>query len=109
MGVPVKVAAHMPPLVSLIVAGDADPARVAALAGPELPDAELLVGADGLDAAAGEYVWFLDGELSPGALAAVGERLRADAPDVLILEGSRVPRRLLARLGKEGHTTLAQR
>src|SRR4051794_15903839 len=100
----------MPPLVSLILAGEADPARVAALAGPELPDVEVIVDAR-LDAASGEYVWFLDatGEPAPGALAAVGERLRADAPDVLILESARVPRRLLARIGREGRTTLAQR
>src|SRR4051794_22509489 len=111
MGMRVKVPAHMPPLVSLIVAGDADPARMAKLVGPEMPDAEVIRGvADApLDTATGEYVWFLDGEPAPGALAAVAERLRADAPDVLLLEGSRVPRRLLARVGREGPTTLARR
>src|SRR5689334_23219216 len=92
----------MPPLVSFIVAGDAVPA----LAGPELSDVEVIAD---VAEAAGEYVWFLDGEPEPGALAAVGERLRAEAPDVLILESSRVPRKLLARIGREGPTTLRER
>jgi CDP-glycerol glycerophosphotransferase len=42
----------------------------------------------GLAAANGEYVWFVDGDdlLPPGALDAVASRLRADHPDVLLLD-----------------------
>jgi CDP-glycerol glycerophosphotransferase len=42
----------------------------------------------GLDAAAGDYVWFLEpgDELAPGALARISERLRETAPDVLLVE-----------------------
>jgi CDP-glycerol glycerophosphotransferase len=40
----------------------------------------------GLDAAGGEYVWFVDGDdyLAPGALAVVEAHLRAEKPDVLL-------------------------
>ena len=42
----------------------------------------------GLAEATGEYVWFLDSDdwLAPGALRAITRRLRADAPDVLIVD-----------------------
>ncbi|MDG4763489.1 bifunctional glycosyltransferase family 2 protein/CDP-glycerol:glycerophosphate glycerophosphotransferase [Solwaraspora sp. WMMD406] len=46
----------------------------------------------GLDAATGEYVWFLDSDdwLTDGALRAVANRLRASTPDVLIVDHVRV-------------------
>jgi CDP-glycerol glycerophosphotransferase len=42
----------------------------------------------GLAEAAGEYVWFVDGDdmLAAGALAAVAARLRRDRPDVLLID-----------------------
>jgi CDP-glycerol glycerophosphotransferase len=42
----------------------------------------------GLAHAAGEYVWFVDGDdlLPPGALATVGGALAADSPDVLLFD-----------------------
>ena len=42
----------------------------------------------GLAEAAGEYVWFVDGDdrLAPGSIAAVLERLAADRPDVLLVD-----------------------
>lgn len=42
----------------------------------------------GLDAATGEYVWFVDGddELTPGAMTAVVARLRELQPDVLLVD-----------------------
>ena len=42
----------------------------------------------GLAGATGEYVWFVDPDdlLAPGALAAVGERLGRDEPDLLLLD-----------------------
>lgn len=42
----------------------------------------------GLARAAGDYVWFVDGDdlLAPGALAAVGDALAADSPDVLLFD-----------------------
>ncbi|MEH0845821.1 glycosyltransferase [Micromonospora sp. CPCC 205711] len=46
----------------------------------------------GLDVAAGEYVWFVDSDdwLPAGTIPAVLERLRADRPDVLMLDHLRV-------------------
>ncbi|MET8835322.1 bifunctional glycosyltransferase family 2 protein/CDP-glycerol:glycerophosphate glycerophosphotransferase [Micromonospora sp. NPDC004540] len=46
----------------------------------------------GLDRAAGEYVWFVDGDdwLVPGCLPHVADRLRATRPDVLIVDHVRV-------------------
>ncbi|MFV2083507.1 bifunctional glycosyltransferase/CDP-glycerol:glycerophosphate glycerophosphotransferase [Micromonospora sp. LOL_021] len=46
----------------------------------------------GLDAATGEYVWFLDSDdwLTDGALRAVANRLRDTTPDVLIVDHVRV-------------------
>jgi hypothetical protein len=46
----------------------------------------------GLDAATGEYVWFVDSDdwLPAGALPAVLDALRADRPDVLLLDHVRV-------------------
>ncbi|SBT37561.1 glycosyltransferase family 2 protein [Micromonospora auratinigra] len=46
----------------------------------------------GLDEATGRYVWFVDSDdwLPPGSLAAVLRRLRADEPDVLLLDHLRV-------------------
>src|SRR5512142_2395436 len=42
----------------------------------------------GAKEAAGEYVWFVDGddELAEGALAAVAEALREQRPDVLVID-----------------------
>jgi len=42
----------------------------------------------GLAEAIGEYVWFVDSDdrLAPGSVAAVLERLRADRPDVLLVD-----------------------
>ncbi|MFI5486800.1 CDP-glycerol glycerophosphotransferase family protein [Micromonospora echinaurantiaca] len=42
----------------------------------------------GLDRAVGEYVWFVDGDdwLAPDCLVEVAERLRADRPDVLLVD-----------------------
>jgi CDP-glycerol glycerophosphotransferase len=42
----------------------------------------------GLGKAAGEYVWFVDADdqLAAGSLAAVAARLRADRPDVLLID-----------------------
>lgn len=42
----------------------------------------------GLDQAGGEYVWFVDGDdwLAPECLVEVVERLRATAPDVLVVD-----------------------
>ncbi len=42
----------------------------------------------GLAKAAGEYVWFVDGDdtIAPGALAAVGAKLAADRPDMLLID-----------------------
>ncbi|WP_089154448.1 bifunctional glycosyltransferase/CDP-glycerol:glycerophosphate glycerophosphotransferase [Micromonospora sp. NBS 11-29] len=42
----------------------------------------------GLDRAIGAYVWFVDGDdwLVPGCLPSVADRLRATAPDVLIVD-----------------------
>ncbi|RIV39672.1 glycosyltransferase family 2 protein [Micromonospora radicis] len=46
----------------------------------------------GLDVATGRYVWFVDSDdwLPPGTIAAVLDRLRADRPDVLMLDHLRV-------------------
>ncbi|MFI6821558.1 CDP-glycerol glycerophosphotransferase family protein [Micromonospora sp. NPDC050187] len=46
----------------------------------------------GLDRATGEYVWFVDGDdwLAPGCLPVVAERLRANRPDVLLVDHVRV-------------------
>lgn len=46
----------------------------------------------GLDYAAGEYVWFVDGDdwLAEGAVRAVVRRLRETEPDVLIVDYARV-------------------
>ncbi|MFR9776453.1 glycosyltransferase family 2 protein [Micromonospora sp. MS34] len=46
----------------------------------------------GLDEATGRYVWFVDSDdwLPPGSVAAVLARLRADRPDVLLLDHLRV-------------------
>jgi CDP-glycerol glycerophosphotransferase len=42
----------------------------------------------GLSQATGQYVWFADGDdaLAPGSLAAVADRLRREAPDVLLID-----------------------
>lgn len=42
----------------------------------------------GLARAAGDYVWFVDGDdmLPPGAVAAVSQRLAAERPDVLLID-----------------------
>ncbi|MEV6692324.1 glycosyltransferase [Micromonospora sp. NPDC051196] len=46
----------------------------------------------GLDVATGEYVWFVDSDdwLPPGTIAAVLDRLRADRPDVMMIDHLRV-------------------
>jgi CDP-glycerol glycerophosphotransferase len=46
----------------------------------------------GLDRATGDYVWFVDSDdwLAPGALRAVAARLRASAPDLLLVDHTRV-------------------
>jgi CDP-glycerol glycerophosphotransferase len=46
----------------------------------------------GLDAASGEYVWFVDGDdwLAPGAVAAVLTRLHDTSPDLLLVDHTRV-------------------
>ncbi|MDG4798761.1 glycosyltransferase [Micromonospora sp. WMMD1082] len=46
----------------------------------------------GLDVATGRYVWFVDSDdwLPPGTIAAVLERLRADRPDVMMVDHLRV-------------------
>src|SRR5215213_9345130 len=121
------------PLVSLIVlAGSHQAESVTGLLGPELPDAEIVAVGDGpafadprvrrladadadaaLDAAAGDYVWFLEAgaRLDPGTLIAVAERLVATAPDVLVLERSPagLSRRLLRRVAGDVTATLDKR
>jgi CDP-glycerol glycerophosphotransferase len=118
------------PLVSFVIVGG-DPGDPVTLLGAELLEAEVLVvgrdapadpriralpAQDGLDearnvaldAAAGEYVWFLEGSPAPGAIAAVAERLRATAPDVLLADRG-AHRRVLERVTRDGVTTLDRR
>src|SRR3954471_23471231 len=102
--------------VEIVVVGDAS--RLAPLAGGD-PRVKLVEAPPGdraaarnlaLDAARGDYVWFLHPEdrLEPGTIAGVAERLRASAPDVLLAgRGSR--RRLLDRVARDGVTTLDRR
>jgi CDP-glycerol glycerophosphotransferase len=75
----------------------------------------------GLELAEGEHVWFVEATdlVAAGALAAVTERLRSSAPDVLLLHhqtagplGGRRPgpqRALLARVADRGPGTLDER
>jgi CDP-glycerol glycerophosphotransferase len=75
----------------------------------------------GLELAEGEYVWFVESTdlIAPGAPAAVAERLRESAPDVLFLHhlragrlGARHPgphRALLERVAGRGPGTLEER
>jgi CDP-glycerol glycerophosphotransferase len=119
------------PLLSFVIAGGGDPD---ALLGPELAEVEVLVmgdapaGADprvralpapagwaaacerGLAEAAGEYIWFLEpgAQPAPGTLAAVAERLRAAAPDVLLVDRG-AHRALLARVAGDGVASLDAR
>ncbi len=120
----------MAPLLSFVVNGDGPDG----LTGPELAEVEVIrvggaPGADprvralpapaggppaalaaGLDAATGEYVWCLEAGAAPapGAIAAVAERLRAEAPDVLLVDpGGR--KRLLERVAGDGLVTLDRR
>ncbi|HET6551198.1 MAG TPA: CDP-glycerol glycerophosphotransferase family protein, partial [Solirubrobacter sp.] len=67
--------------------------------------------APGPASASGDYVWFRgpDSRPSTGALTVIEERLREHAPDVLLLESGRLPRRRLARIAHDGVTTLAER
>lgn len=66
-------------------------ARVRVLTLPENVGLGLARNA-GLDAATGEYVWFIDSDdwLTDGALPAVCDRLRQDTPDVLIFNHRKV-------------------
>jgi len=116
------------PLLTFVIAGGAEPG---ALLGPELAEAEVLVvgaqppSADprvralpadarpwdlGLAEAAGDYVWFLEGEArpAPGTIAAVAERLRAAAPDVLLVDRG-AHRGLLGRVAGDGVASLDSR
>src|SRR3954447_8895660 len=102
--------------VEVVVAGGA--ARLAPPAGGD-PRVKVVAAPPGdraaarnlaLDAARGDYVWFLEPEdrLEPGTIAGVAERLRASTPDVLLAgRGSR--RRLLDRVARDGATTLDRR
>jgi CDP-glycerol glycerophosphotransferase len=75
----------------------------------------------GLDAAAGEHVWFVDAtdRLAPGALAAVLARLEAEDPDVLLVHHSRTnalgvlraepPRAAVASIAAKGPGPLDER
>src|SRR5690242_12287137 len=120
------------PLLSFVLAG-ADGVDVGALLGPELAEVEVVaVGAApavtdprvrvlpapaeggvaaardlGLAEAAGDHVWFLEpgAAPAPGTLAAASERLRAVAPDVLLLDRG-VNRGLLERVARDGVATL---
>src|SRR5829696_252382 len=101
--------------VEVVVVGDAS--RLATLAGG--PRVKIVAASPGdraaarnlaLDAARGDYVWFLEPEdrLEPGTIAGVAERLRASAPDVL-LAGRGAHRRVLDRVARDGGTTLERR
>jgi CDP-glycerol glycerophosphotransferase len=90
----------MPPLISFVGPMDAEP-----LLGPELAEAEVV---HTLEQATGEYVWFLEGPLQPGAIANVAERLRATRPDVLVAD-SGSHKRVLERVARDGVVTLEQR
>jgi CDP-glycerol glycerophosphotransferase len=92
----------MPPLISFVVAGptDAEP-----LLGPELAEAEVVARSQD---ATGEYLWFLEGPLEPGAIAGVAERLRATAPDLLVAD-SGAHKRVLERVDRDGVVTLERR
>jgi CDP-glycerol glycerophosphotransferase len=98
----------MAPLLSFVVAGDAPDA----LAGPELADAEVVRAEPdaALEQATGEYVWFLEAGAAPapGAIAAVAERLRAEAPDLLLVDRG-AHRALLKRVAGDGVVTLEER
>ena len=113
------------PLLSFVLVAEGDRADAeacaAALVGPELTDVEVVtVDAEpggvgrardlGLERATGDYVWFLDpaGRPAPGALAGIGEQLRASDPDVLLVDRG-AHRRLLARVAEAGVTSLDRR
>src|SRR5215213_80844 len=102
--------------VEIVVVGDAS--RLATLAGGD-PRVTLVAARPGdraaarnlaLDAARGDYVWFLQPEdrLEPGTIAGVAERLRASAPDVLLASRG-THRRLVDRVARDGGTTLERR
>src|SRR4051794_3362078 len=120
----------MAPLLSFVVLGDGPDG----LAGAELADVEVVrvggaPGTDprvralpapdggaaaaldaGLAAAEGEYVWCLEpgAAPAPGAIAAVAERLRAERPELLLVDrGGR--RKLLGRVAGDGLVTLDRR
>src|SRR3954447_4993827 len=97
--------------VEIVVVGDAS--RLPTLAGGDprvklvaAPPADRAAARNlALDAARGDYVWFLHPEdrLEPGTIAGVAERLRASAPDVL-LAGPGPRRRAGARGARERGT-----
>ena len=111
----------MPRLTVVLVGGDE--ASEASARSQRFPDAELATTPDGsaearnaaLDAARGDYVWFVEpGDLLlPGALERVAGRIEALAPDVIVVhhstidatgrthEGKHGP--LLSRLAGEAH------
>src|SRR3954453_23714802 len=102
--------------VEIVMVGDAS--RLAPLDGGD-PRVKLVEAPPGdraaarnlaLDAARGNYVWFLHPEdrLEPGTIAGVADRRGASAPDVL-LAGRGTRRRLLDRVARDGVTTLDRR
>src|SRR5215213_9281457 len=102
--------------VEILVVGDASPLATLAGGDPRVTVVDAPPGDRAaarnlaLDAARGDYVWFLEPEdrLEPGAIAGVAERLCASAPDVL-LAGRGAHRRVLDRVARDGGTTLERR
>jgi CDP-glycerol glycerophosphotransferase (TagB/SpsB family) len=94
--------------LSLLLAGDREPARLreleATIDAQDHAGVEVIVEADrnrAVGAAAGDHVWFVEPQdlLLPGALAHIAERLAAAAPDVLLLGHNSIDARGKVRPG----------